>query len=142
MTRRPKERGPHAHQPGRFGADTFGSTDAPVGAAAHPLKAAKTARQESAAPIAEPALFAEVAIDRPMRREYTYAVEARHATRVAPGVRVAIQLGGRREVAVGGGTTPTSHVPRAQLEARREGREPAALVDESQRSGSRGVARE
>jgi primosomal protein N' len=142
MTRRPKERGPHALQPGLFGADTFGATDAPGGAAAHPRKAAKTARQEPPAPIAEPALFAEVAIDRPMRREYTYAVEARHAARVVPGVRVAIQLGGRREVAVVVRTTTTSDVPRAKLKALLEVLDPEAIVDESLLSLTRWIAHE
>jgi primosomal protein N' (replication factor Y) len=45
-------------------------------------------------------LFADVALNRPVRTEFTYAVPAELAAAVAPGVRVAVPFGPRREVGV------------------------------------------
>jgi primosomal protein N' (replication factor Y) len=59
-----------------------------------------------------------------------------------PGVRVAIQLGGRREVAVVVRTTTTSDVPRAKLKALLEVLDPEAIVDESLLSLTRWIAHE
>ena len=45
-------------------------------------------------------LFADVALNRPLRREFTYAVPEDLRGRVAPGRRVVVPLGRRREVGV------------------------------------------
>jgi len=45
-------------------------------------------------------LFADVALNRPVRNEFTYGVPAEFEAAVAPGVRVAVPFGPRREVGV------------------------------------------
>lgn len=73
----------------------------------------------SAAPSGSPKvtarLFAEVALNRPMRREYTYAVPAELEDRVEAGVRVAVPFSGRREVAVVVATRDSTEVPAGRL---------------------------
>ncbi len=44
--------------------------------------------------------FVDVALNRPVRREFTYAVPVELEDKVAPGVRVAVPFGSRREVGV------------------------------------------
>jgi len=104
MAQRSKDRG--AEGPGLFGPDTFRATEPQP----KPPVAAGTAAEA-------PALYVEVALNRPMRRQYTYAVALRHAALVAPGVRVAVPLGPRREVGVVVAVASTSEVPAARLKA-------------------------
>ena len=112
MAQRSKDRGDEG--PGLFGPDTFGASAAPLKQAPPAAQKPQTA---SSAPTEAPALFAEVALNRPMRRQYTYSVLARHAGRVAPGVRVAVPLGPRREVGVVVAVATASDVPAARLKA-------------------------
>ncbi|MEM8710768.1 MAG: primosomal protein N' [Planctomycetota bacterium] len=76
----------------------------------------KTAKKPKRPPV-EAAFYAEVALNRPMRREYTYAVTAALAERVKPGVRVTIHFSGRREVAVVTATSEDTDVPKGKLRA-------------------------
>jgi primosomal protein N' (replication factor Y) len=46
------------------------------------------------------ALYADVAVNRPMRCEYTYGIPEEMRAAAKPGVRVAVTLGGRRELGV------------------------------------------
>ena len=50
-----------------------------------------------------PALFVDVALNRPVRTEFTYGVSDELAAQVRPGVRVAVPFGSRREVGGGRG---------------------------------------
>ena len=52
-----------------------------------------------------PGRYCDVALDRPVRCEFTYTVPAALAERLAPGVRVAVGFSGRREVGVVVGLT-------------------------------------
>jgi primosomal protein N' (replication factor Y) len=156
MARRSTERGPHPQDPGLFGPDTFGGKERPATppvepagsvVPAGPARLARATRPGRFVDVpntspAEPALYAEVAISRPMRREYTYIVEERHAARVAPGVRVVILFSGKREIAVVVRTTTTSDVPRAKLKAVLEVLDPEPIVDESLLSLTRWIAHE
>jgi primosomal protein N' (replication factor Y) len=59
------------------------------------------AREEPArAPAAQAVAYAEVALNKPLPREYTYAVRAEHAARARPGARVVVPFGSRRELGV------------------------------------------
>ena len=62
------------------------------------------------APAVRTDLFCQVALDRPMRCEFTYAVPVDLAPFVAPGMRVAVPFAGRREVAVVVGLTGSTEV--------------------------------
>ncbi|MEM6672122.1 MAG: primosomal protein N' [Planctomycetota bacterium] len=73
------------------------------------------AKAPAAAPDAR--LFVQVALNRPMRREYTYAVPPPFEARVAAGVRVAVPFSGRREVAVVVGTSAETDVPKGRLKS-------------------------
>ena len=77
----------------------------------------------------EARLFASVAVDRPMRCEYTYAVPDELADRVAPGVRVAVAFAGRRVVAVVVGIEDETDVPRARLKPVQAVLDPEPVVD-------------
>ncbi len=68
-------------------------------------------------PPVDAVLYAEVALNRPMRREYTYAVTAAFAEKVAPGVRVAVSFSGKREIAVVTATAEDTDVPKGRLKA-------------------------
>ncbi|MFT4647060.1 MAG: primosomal protein N' (replication factor Y) [Glaciecola sp.] len=48
----------------------------------------------------EESLFVEVALAKPVRREFTYAVDPSLVDQIAPGVRVSVPFGRRREVGV------------------------------------------
>lgn len=63
----------------------------------------KTGEFAFAAHVPEPVsarVFVDVALNRPVRREFTYAVPDDLVPKVAPGVRVAVPFGARREVGV------------------------------------------
>ena len=85
--------------------------------------------EDPRAPAIAAGLFAQVAVDRPMRCEYTYAVPEHLAPRVAPGVRVAVPFAGRRVVAVVVGTPETCDVPAARLKALADVLDPEPIVD-------------
>jgi len=55
-------------------------------------------------------LFCQVALDRPMRCEFTYAVPLELAPHVAPGMRVAVPFAGRRAVAMVVGISASTEV--------------------------------
>ncbi|MEL6428190.1 MAG: primosomal protein N' [Planctomycetota bacterium] len=74
----------------------------------------KAGARPKSAPV-DAALFAEVALNRPMRQAYTYAVTADYADRVAPGVRVAVPFAGRREIGVVVSTSETTDVDAARV---------------------------
>ncbi len=73
------------------------------------------------APVAR--VYADVALNRPVRTEFTYAIPAELEASVAPGVRVAVPFGPRREVGV-------VVALRAQGPARGKARAIAAVLDE------------
>ena len=70
-----------------------------------------------AEPSEETGLFADVALNRPMRCEYTYRVPPELAASLAPGMRVSVPFARKREVAVVVGLTDTTDVPRARLKS-------------------------
>jgi len=93
-------------------------------------KSAKTPRRrESEAPVdSAPAaaafrVFADVALNRPVRNEFTYGVPLDFEASVAPGVRVAVPFGPKREVGV-------VTAVRAEGPVRGKARPIAAVLDE------------
>jgi primosomal protein N' (replication factor Y) len=72
--------------------------------------------EEHEEPAAAPGLYARVAIQRPIRREFTYVVPDELAARVLPGVRVAVVFARRRHVAVVVALETTSDVPARKLQ--------------------------
>ncbi len=79
-------------------------------------KPAKAKKRAATAPV-EANLYVQVALNRPMRREYTYAVPPVFEARVGEGVRVAVPFSGRREVAMVVATSPTTDVPKGRIKA-------------------------
>jgi len=75
----------------------------------------RRAADRPASPAATANLFVEVALNRPMRREYTYAVPAELEERVEAGVRVVVSFSGRREIAVVVSTQGSTDVPKGRL---------------------------
>ena len=64
----------------------------------------------------DPAGYVRVALNRPVRREFTYAVGQEHRTLVQAGMRVAVPFSGRRrQIGVVVGVDAHSDVPRAKL---------------------------
>lgn len=59
--------------------------------------------------------LASVALNRPMRSEYTYFVPADLCPRPVAGMRVAVHFAGRREIGIVTGTPPDTDVPAAKL---------------------------
>ncbi len=86
------------------------------------------ARPASPAPTAN--LFVEVALNRPMRREYTYAVPAELEERVEAGVRVVVSFSGRREIAVVVSTQGSTDVPAGRLKPIAEVLDAEPVLDE------------
>ncbi|MEZ6014923.1 MAG: primosomal protein N' [Planctomycetota bacterium] len=150
MARRSRDRGDAAQGPGLFGPETFEPVAPPAAPApppagpsiAPPRRSPRLTAPAAPRAVVEPALYVDVAINRPMRREYTYAVEARHAERIAPGVRVAIPFAGKREVAVVVRTATECDVPPNKLKAVLEVLDPEPIVDESLLSLTAWIARE
>ncbi|MEW6073339.1 MAG: primosomal protein N' [Planctomycetota bacterium] len=64
---------------------------------------------------AEPRIYAQVAVHRPLGGELTYAVSGALAPRAVPGARVAVPLGRAREVGVVVAVTAASDVPPRKL---------------------------
>jgi len=98
-------------EPSLFGDDFF---DAP----AKPAKKKASAKKAPAAPPPKgPAApspkgpFARVVLPRPMRTEYTYAIDERFVDAVRPGVRVRVTFARRREIAVVVGVDDATEVP-------------------------------
>ncbi len=56
-------------------------------------------------------IFADVALNRPVRRQFTYSVPVGLSTSVRPGVRVAVPFSRRREVGVVVGLSDSSELP-------------------------------
>lgn len=80
-----------------------------------PRKGQKKSQSKPPPPVAK--LFVEVALNRPMRRSYTYAVTAEYESRAQVGVRVAVPFSGRREVGVVVATSETTDVPTSRIKA-------------------------
>jgi primosomal protein N' (replication factor Y) (superfamily II helicase) len=68
-------------------------------------------KPERPEPPAHPGPFARVVLPRPMRTEYTYAVDGDLVERVRPGMRVRVTFARRREIAVVVGVDATTDVP-------------------------------
>lgn len=73
--------------------------------------------------------FCQVAVDRPMRCEYTYGLTHEQAGQVEAGMRVAVPFAGRRAVAVVVGTSETTDVSAKKLKAVTEVLDPEPIVD-------------
>lgn len=71
--------------------------------------------EPQAHPTAEPELYASVAINRPVRCEFTYRVPPDLAAALQPGMRVVVPFGRRTEVAVVVGTSDSVDLPPARL---------------------------
>ena len=82
------------------------------------------------APAEAPALYAQVAVDRPMRCEYTYGVPRALAAAVAPGVRVVVPFAGRRSVAVVVGVAETTELAPERVKVVAGVLDPAPVVGE------------
>ena len=78
----------------------------------------------------EGALFARVALDRPVRREFTYAVSAELAPRLSRGSRVAVHFRSRRRVGVVVALEGTTDVPPEKLAPVLEVLDPEPVVGE------------
>lgn len=63
----------------------------------------------------EESLFVEVALAKPVRREFTYAVDPSLVDQVAPGVRVSVPFGRRREVGVVVGVAKECDLPASRV---------------------------
>jgi primosomal protein N' (replication factor Y) len=90
------------------------------------------ARQEASAaqePAETPRLYVDVALNRPVRCEFTYAVPDDLAASVAPGVRVAVPFGSRREVGVVVGLRSETPIERARIRRIAKVLDPEPLVD-------------
>jgi len=74
-------------------------------------------------------LLVQVALNRPMRREYTYAVPERLAGVIAAGSRVAVPLGSSRQVGVVVGTDPEAGSAGRRLREVLEVLDPEPIVD-------------
>ncbi len=62
-------------------------------------------------------LFCQVALNRPMRCQYTYAVPEHMAENLAPGMRVAVPFAGRRSVGVVVGLTEGTDIPGKRIKS-------------------------
>ena len=67
--------------------------------------------REGERPASRATLYARVALNRPVRREFTYAVADELAPRLTTGARVAVRFGPRRQVGVVVGLEATTDVP-------------------------------
>ncbi|MEM1449353.1 MAG: primosomal protein N' [Planctomycetota bacterium] len=91
--------------------------------------AKKRGPRPAAGPATDARRFAEVALNRPMRREYTYAVPRSLEDKAAPGVRVAVPFSGRREVAVVVAVHDETDVPANRLKAIADVLDDAPVLD-------------
>ena len=84
-----------------FAADPDGPSRTSGGASASkPARGAARARKPARDPEPEAREFVDVALNRPVRREFTYAVPDELVGKIVPGVRVAVPFGPRREMGV------------------------------------------
>jgi primosomal protein N' (replication factor Y) len=90
--------------------------------ASNPAARELTLFEVGPAPKPRAALYAEVALNRPVDTQFTYAVPAELVARVVPGVRVAVPFGAEREVGVVTALARESELARV--------REIAALLDD------------
>jgi len=90
----------------------FGLDDEPAKKAT-----SKAGKAKSAAPKRIPGGYCHVALNRPMRCEYTYAVPQELHGRVLPGTRVAVPFGSGREIGVVVELTDRTDVPSGRLKA-------------------------
>jgi len=97
--------------------------EAPAEPAATDERDALLERKRTAEPAASFRTYADVALNRPVRNEFTYGVPDEFIAAVAPGVRVAVPFGPRREVGV-------VTALRAEGPARGRVRPIAAVLDE------------
>lgn len=82
-----------------------------------PKKATRARAKTPGGAAARAKLFVKVALNRPMRQLYTYAVAPEFEGRVRPGVRVAVNFSGRRTIGVVVETSTETEVPRERLRA-------------------------
>lgn len=81
-------------------------------------------------PAADANLFVEVALNRPMRRSYTYAVLPNFEDRAQVGVRVSVPFSGRREIGVVVATAADTDVPKARIKAIHDVLDKEPVLDE------------
>ena len=96
-----------------------------------PAGVKKPAPARARAPLVEVehGLYVDVAVNRPLRCEFTYAVPAAMRAQVAPGVRVAVPFGPRREVGVVTLVRTTTDVPHGKLKSITRVLDPETRVD-------------
>ncbi len=82
--------------------------------APEPVAPAKRKRIEPA-PELDHGLYVDVAVNRPLRCEFTYAVPLALRAQIAPGVRVAVPFGPRREVGIVTLVRESTSVPEGKL---------------------------
>jgi len=73
-------------------------------------------------------LFCQVALNRPMRCQYTYAVPEHMAEGLAPGMRVAVPFAGRRSVGVVVGLTEGTDIPAKRIKSVSDVLDPGPLL--------------
>lgn len=83
-------------------ASLFGETDIPIPPRGKKAsgKSAKAEKARGKSPKTPIVGYAQVALRKPLRREFTYAIPEEFGEGVRPGVRVAVPFGSRREVGV------------------------------------------
>jgi primosomal protein N' (replication factor Y) len=86
------------------------------------------AKRPAAPRKAHPGPFAAVALNRPVRRDFTYAIPAPLVDAIVPGARVAVPFGCTREVGVVVGVSDTTDVPAARLREVAECLDPEPVV--------------
>ena len=94
-----------------------------------PKAAKKRAKDSAPPPELEHGFYVDVAVQRPMRSEFTYAVPARLRHEIALGVRVAVPFGPRREIGVVTRVRDATDVPVDKLKS------VAAVLDPDARIG-------
>ena len=93
-------------------------------------------------PNIEAAGYVHVALDRPLRTEFTYAVPAELLEACRPGVRVAVPFGARREVGVVVGTASESELDPAKTRAVAQVLDAEPVVDSNLLELTRWIATE
>ena len=128
--------------PGLFGPMDPEPSSRPAGRA--PTKRAARREQGQTVPVLDTTGFlaCQVALRRPMRREYTYLVPPDNADSVIPGVRVAVPFAGKREVGVVVSLDETPEVAREKLKPVHSVMDVRPLIDEELLDLTRWMARE
>ena len=73
-------------------------------------------------------VYCQVALNRPMRCEYTYAVPEALSEGIAPGMRVAVPFAGRRSVGVVVGLTGSTDLPAKRIKSISDVLDPAPIL--------------